>query len=168
MGAMTLPLPYPSRTWDRTLPKPPALLQHDPREVSISARSLSMLHHPISAFQIPTSLDIPRRSTVPCIEYQQTTTVPKLLEAARISPRLTSSVNDPESDVKGKRRHSQMACEVDSGEQSPTTSSPSATESASQYCLCQRDPKIPRPRNGMIEGFPLLRQVESAELDHHE
>ena len=160
MDAMTLPLPNPSIAWDRTLPKPQALLQESSREILSLGRSASLLHSSSNNIVAHPALESARRNTAPCLQYRASPQSPILQEPACIDPRLRPNADNSDTGLTKKRDLSHMAEELDSGEQSPTTSSPSATGSASQYCLCQRDPKIPRPRNGMSQSPMLAAQTK--------
>ena len=160
MDAMTLPQPNPSVAWDRTLPKPQALLQESSREFLGFGRSASLLHSSSNNITAHPALESARRNTAPCLQYRAIPHSPIQQEAACIDPRLRPIADSSGTDLTKKRDSSQMADDLDSGEQSPTTSSPSATGSASQYCLCQRDPKIPRPRNGMSLSPMLVTNVK--------
>lgn len=63
-----------------------------------------------------------------------------------------------------KQAAADEACPRDrSASSSPTKKEP-VKESATQFCLCQPDPKIPRPRNGMYNPITYLRRSLLREL----
>lgn len=149
---MTLSMPDPSSAWARTLPKPDAILQNLPEGI-FSRRGYSVSqHHLVTRSLSPEILesDLGRRSTLPSISYHeshpsgvnvgQTRMIdsisydPALLPATALGP------------LTRKRDASDMAEDSHSGSKSP--SSPIAGEGVKEFCLCQPDPKIPRPRNG--------------------
>ena len=150
---MALSMPPPHTTWDRTLPNPASLL---PSGVD-SRRSSSLLQHRISTdhFLAPVCDESGRRNTVHCL---------------------------PRPDNKKDHEEYVRQCQEPamSGEAAREASSEgtSPSESASEYCLCVPDPKIPRPRNGefstvniphsslanMVQAFILYRQNQHAEV----
>lgn len=148
---MTPPPPNPSIPWERTLPKPAALLQNPRSDAFMPRRGSSLLDHHIAAAESEVCLDRIRRHTVPNPIDQPRPSTHNLTEPARLAPIFPAEEDVFAEFLIRKRTASLMADGSESGEQSPTNSSPSAAESTSHYCLCQRDPKIPRPRNGMAK-----------------
>ena len=145
---MTASMPDHSLSWDRVLPAPHALLNGHPN-ASLPRRSSSLLqHHLISSKDLlDSSRD--RRSTVPSISYYLD---PKSSHIRPIPLRCSQDPSMPDQLATGpltrKRAASLMADESKTRETSPATTQDSISETANQFCLCQPDPKIPRPRNG--------------------
>lgn len=142
---MTLSVSSHSLLWDRTLPMPAPQIALDryPR------RNSSLLHHHTTSSQGPNveqvESDYARRNTVSCIPLTQT-----LINRSQSRDAIGGHVDVSEtSDSLGpltrKRNASVMSTETGSRSSSPSSTSP--TE-GSQFCLCQKEPKIPRPRNG--------------------
>ena len=155
-------MPDPLSSWDRILPKPNGILQNLPAG-TLTRRSSSLLqHHLVSRNLSPETLesDVGRRSTFPCISYHgiplsgvdgQTRIVDNLPREPALLPIASQET------LTRKRDAFHMAEESHSRPDSP--SSPSTGEGAKEFCLCQPDPKIPRPRNGMdplMQAFPCL------------
>lgn len=144
---MTASMPNHS-SWDRVLPAPHALLNGNANDL-LTRRSSSLLQHHL--FSSKDLLESPRdrRSTVPSISYQ---VKPTISPTSQILPR--GSVDSFTSDqpatgpLTRKRAASLMADESKTREISPATTQESNSETTNQFCLCQPDPKIPRPRNG--------------------
>ena len=148
-NAMTHLMPDPSVPWDRTLPKPTALLSHTPDNPFTQNKTVSWLHRHEAVIHPASPFETSRRSTVPNVVHQQRPITQETLDSARISPDFVPNGSSIEPLVTRKRSFSHMADEAHSSENSPTSSSQSATDSANQFCLCQSESKIPRPRNGM-------------------
>ena len=135
--------------WHRTtthLPKRASLLSDatiDPFPQRVT-RSASLLEHHIVRgpleHQLPENND--RRSTLPYLPHHfdsQPQPPPPIL----VHP----SIEDPYDTLNRKRKAPDMADKEDSEPSSPiSTGQP--PEAGSGYCLCQPEPKIPRPRNG--------------------
>lgn len=136
--------------WDRVLPAPSALLNANANDL-LPRRSSSLLqHHLISPKHLPES-PRDRRSTVPSIAYQANTRInPVASIPLRASQHLFASGEVATGPVTRKRAASLMADEPEARETSPATTHDSNPETTNQFCLCQPDPKIPRPRNGMF------------------
>ena len=143
---MSISIPEPSISWYRVLPKPTALL-HDHFNDPFSRRNSSLLQHHISSdnsFKAASDTTAGRRITVPSIAYSE----PPRSSPPSHSPVRTSIVSigtayADEGPVTRKRAASLMEDDSQSRDQSPHNE-----EAGNQYCLCQPDPKIPRPRNG--------------------
>lgn len=148
-------------SWDRVLPAPQALLNgHANHE--LPRRSSSLLQHHL--FSSKDLLDSPRdrRSTVPALSYYpepacwRTSQPIPALKIARASQDSSSSTSAPGPDqivqnqLSRKRTASLMADEPKARATSPATTQGSNSDNAGQFCLCQPDPKIPRPRNGTL------------------
>jgi len=153
-GLMTASMPKPSLSWDRVLPAPHALLNGNADEI-LPRRSSSLLQHHLFSSKDLLDSSRDRRSTVPSIAYQvnpsNSTVCPALSLAAQDFPvaRDFSAASQPASGpLTRKRAATLMADEAKSRETSPATTHDSISEATNQFCLCQPDPKIPRPRNG--------------------
>ena len=149
---MTLSMPDPSSAWDRTLPKPDAILQTLP-EGTFTRRGSSLLQHHLVSRSLSQEIlekDLGRRSTVPCISYNERRPSgvnggqTRMVDSTSYDPALLPTV--ALGPLTRKRDASDMTEESHSGSKSP--SSPVAGEGVKEFCLCQPDPKIPRPRNG--------------------
>lgn len=146
---MTAPIPNHSLSWDRVLPAPPALLNGHAND-SLPRRSSSLLQHHLLSSKDLVESSKDRRSTVPSISYQlpyRISPVPAL--PPRASQDSSGSDQHPTGPLTRKRAASLMADESKTRETSPATTQDSTSETTNQFCLCQPDPKIPRPRNGM-------------------
>lgn len=132
---MALSAPPPYSAFDRTLPKPSAMLPN----ATEARRSSSLLQHHISSgqFLAPVSDESGRRSTVSCL--------PRLA--------LERETVHTEYELVNHRQASIMSAESPTESSSEGTSPP---ETSSGYCLCVPDPKIPRPRNGKFCGSSTL------------
>lgn len=138
----------PSISWNRVLPKPPPLYHLDNHS---ERRSNPLFQHHLVSIGEPT--DTPdivrdRRKTIHGVPNQ---------ERPRYSPPVSPffraypiHVSDdlPSGPLTRKRAASLMAEESSEREPSPASTSNSNPEPTNQFCLCQPDPKIPRPRNG--------------------
>lgn len=144
---MTLSVSSHSSLWDRTLPMPmpttQLVLDRYPR------RNFSLLQHHITSNQ---GLDVGqtepgyiRRNTVSCIPLTQTLSNRPQSRDAVDGHVAISETSDSLGPISRKRNASVMSTETASRSTSPSSTSP--TE-GSQFCLCQPEPKIPRPRNG--------------------
>lgn len=155
-GAMALSATPPYTTFDRTLPKPIPLLPNG----TDARRSSSLLQHHISSdqFLTPAADESGRRNTVPCLPR----------------PGIEASNHQADDELVRHRQASVMSGGSNADCSSDDTSPP---EGASGYCLCVRDPKIPRPRNGescgtvpafvvtnVVQAFILYRQAQHAEV----
>ena len=163
---MTPSVPHAPILWNRVLPKPTALLGEYAEEPPDHQRSTSLLQHHIASanFAYDVLASGSRRSTVPSISYSARppppTPTPPDHPHPHPHPPWTDSTNLPSDESTGtrlgplsrKRTASLMASNPPSRETSPSSSSYPIhipIEPASQFCLCQPEPKIPRPRNGM-------------------
>ena len=151
MPFMSLSIPDDSISWNRILPKPTALL-HDHFNDPFPRRNSSLLQHHITSdtFLKAVSDDSPgRRITVPSISYSATPkSEPPIQCLLNNSADSASTLYANEGQVGRKRNGSLMENESEPRDPSPLTQHPSE-EAGNQFCLCQPDPKIPRPRNGM-------------------
>lgn len=144
---MALSANAPYTTFDRTLPKPIPLLPNG----TDARRSSSLLQHHISSdqFLTPAADESGRRNTVLCL--------PRLgLEAEK---------HPADHELVRQRQVSIMSGGSNADSSSDDTS---PAEGPSGYCLCVRDPKIPRPRNGELRGkYPLSLSLTWSELSFY-
>jgi HMG box factor, other len=147
MPLMSISIPDPAISWYRVLPKPTALL-HNHFDDPFAQQKSSLLQHHITSDHSPKAVSDTisgRRITIPSIAYSEIPrSSPPIHSAARNSTVSIGSAYADEGPVARKRTASLM----EDGGQSPERS-PRNEESGNQFCLCQPDPKIPRPRNGM-------------------
>lgn len=152
---MTASMPDHSLSWDRVLPAPHALLNGLTNDLPPRRTSSLLQHHLVSSKDLLES-SRERRSTVTSISYHQG---PQLSPARPISvlqfpPDSSTSDQPTKVPLTRKRAASLMADEVNTRETSPVTTQDSISGKTNQFCLCQPDPKIPRPRNGMFLSRP--------------
>jgi HMG box factor, other len=129
------------------LPKPAALL-HDRFNDPFAPQNSSLLQHHITSDRSskdPSNIISERRITVPSIAYS---------EIPRSSPPIRSPLRDSLVSIgstytdEGPGNRKRTASFMEDDTKSPDRSSRNE-ESENHFCLCQPDPKIPRPRNGM-------------------
>ena len=151
MSLMSMSTPEPSISWYRVLPKPAALL-HEHFNDPFPQRHSSLLQHHITSDKPSKAVSDTisgRRTTVPSIAYSE---VPRPSPPSRSPVRNSivsiGSIYTDEGSVATKRTASLM----EDGLQSPDRSL-RKEESGNQFCLCQPDPKIPRPRNGTCHSL---------------
>jgi HMG box factor, other len=147
---MTASMPNHSLSWDRVLPAPHALLNGNADDI-LPRRSSSLLQHHLFSSKDLQDSSKDRRSTVPSIAYQVNPSISSITPAP--SPAAQDypggTVNQAATGpLTRKRAATLMANESKSRETSPATTHDSISEASNQFCLCQPDPKIPRPRNG--------------------
>jgi HMG box factor, other len=150
---MSISIPDPSISWYRVLPKPPALL-HEHFNDPFPRRNSSLLQHHITSdksFGSVSDSIAGRRITVPSIAYSE---IPR--SSSRIdSPVRNSTISIGSTytgDAPVSRKRSASLMEDGPRSRDP---SPHSDEASNQFCLCQPDPKIPRPRNGTC-SFPFI------------
>src|SRR5437763_15026940 len=152
MPLMSLSVPEPSISWYRVLPKPTALL-HDHFHDPFATHNSSLLQHHIppshKSSQGPSNASSERRITVPSIAYSE---IPK--SGSSIPSPLKDSLvpigNAYTDDGPATRKRTVSLME---GDAQSADRSFQKDESGNQFCLCQPDPKIPRPRNGTCLFF---------------
>lgn len=136
-----------SISWNRVLPKPPALYHLDD---SPDRRSLPLFQHHIVPIGEPTRPPDPtrdRRNTIHGLSPgHRPSSSPTISSFYRAYP---VQVHDDLiiCPVTRKRAASLMADGSSPREGSPESEN-SNPEPTNQFCLCQPEPKIPRPRNG--------------------
>jgi HMG box factor, other len=150
-----------SLSWDRVLPAPHALLNGHSNDLLPRGSSSLLQHHLVSSRDLLVSPK-DRRSTVPSISYhvepRRNSFLPQLARGSQDSSASDQSAIGP---LTRKRAASLMADDSKTRETSPATTQGSISENANQFCLCQPDPKIPRPRNGTSLNLSLFRLTGS-------
>ncbi|KAK6440982.1 slightly ste11-like protein [Oleoguttula sp. CCFEE 5521] len=149
-----LPIPAPDegrivftrQLWQRTMPE-------EPSEQAVSTRSYSQgsLIHPINtSISRRASSSVSSRSirSASSPSGSRTPLTPEESPPFRSTRKRTASIAEREDKGLG------------SNEVTPAHTRASSGDSASQVCLCQPDPKIPRPRNAFI----LYRQHHQAKV----
>ena len=151
---MTASMPSRSSSfWNRVLPAPPALLDGRNATESFPRRSCSLFPPQLSSPSNHEPQDSKeRRSTISNASNGRRTSIANVTPCVESSFRLldTSSRSEQRNtaDFNRKRAASLMAADSRSRESSPTISRKSVSSNSDHFCLCQPDPKIPRPRNG--------------------
>lgn len=159
---MSASISDPSIPWNRVLPKPPTLLNDRP-DGPFGKRNISLLnHHTVSERYSKDLLEsgTGRRSTVPSISYPQMPSSSLEFQLPSRESDTNASISTDRSSLGSlarKRTLSLMADEPRSREQSPSNQS-AIIEPLPQFCLCQPEPKIPRPRNGELL-FPISQHI---------
>lgn len=149
MPIMSLSMPDQTVPWNRVLPKPTALL-HDYFNDPFSRRDSSLLQHHVTSDRISGAVSddsASRRLTVPSIAYSEAPRSP-VRPSVSDSKTSVSTLRIDEGAIARKRTASLMEDDLPSRDPSPMIED-QAEDSPNQFCLCQPDPKIPRPRNGM-------------------
>ena len=142
------PMDSSSVSWYRVLPKPPSLFNHD--NPAGTPRRDSLLQHKI-VHEPPPPPPHPLDGT----KYRRNTFDSLASKSLREPSPEPIRARDPYANeslrlgpLTRKRAASQMADDESPQSTSPASPSTSAAEPTTQFCLCQPDPKIPRPRNG--------------------
>jgi HMG box factor, other len=149
-------MPNHTLSWDRILPAPHALLNGNANDLLPRRSSSLFQHHLCSSKDL---LDSPkdRRGTVPSISYQADLRICPIPPIPQRGSQDSSASDQPATGpLTRKRAASLMADESTIRETSPATTRDSISETTNQFCLCQPDPKIPRPRNGTSLIFSLF------------
>ncbi|EEQ84927.1 HMG box transcriptional regulator [Blastomyces dermatitidis ER-3] len=140
-------------SWDRVLPKPPALY-YDPIGRDFPTRTSTPVDHQIMIDKFSKIAD--EESCHQSVGLESRALGASLLRATIPSPETSVLAEVPPliSPIARKRPCSLITSEAARQERSASSSSSKSTsskESSSlQFCLCQPDPKIPRPRNAFI------------------
>lgn len=139
--------------YHRVLPPPPTVPAHCLAAAQVTRRDTLTVHRTMTAEEPRNAADKDRIAT------SSNKTSPSLsphgdnspqspeLEISEVSTKVASPVHSTR-----KRSSSHLAERDTSTEQSLppiSTAIPRSEDPLSQVCLCQRDPKVPRPRNGM-------------------
>jgi HMG box factor, other len=136
-------------SWDRVLPAPDALLNGQANDL-LPRRSSSLLQHHLVCSKDLLESSKDRRSTVPSISYHMHPGISPIHPILPLGSQGSSTSDHlPTGPLTRKRTATLMAEESKTRETSPAITQDSISETTNQFCLCQPDPKIPRPRNGM-------------------
>lgn len=146
-------------SYDRVLPKPPAL-HYDSPQASLSRPTSNLLEHKIMNDGITMSDHQMDKAT----SYRYSESLPQVnllsLHRSRLSAEKTPTSPSASSTLESSKPTSglptkslpmrdQSSISERSSSSSPVKpAAPGPRESVTQFCLCQPDPKIPRPRNG--------------------
>ncbi len=153
---MTLSISNEPSPWHRTtthLPKRASLMSDatiDPFPQRVT-RSASLLEHHIVRGPLEHSgaEENGRRSSVPYLPHHlDSQFAPPPPPQNLIHP----SVEDPYDPLHRKRKISDMAEREETDTSSPISTG-QGPDAGTGYCLCQPEPKIPRPRNGQCRPF---------------
>lgn len=134
----------PSISWNRVLPRPPGFYHLDDHS---GEQSHSLFPHHLVSIGEPTNPSSIRQDRRNTIHNATTRDRPPIAPFFRAYPINAYSDLLP-GPLTRKRAASLMAEGSSPREASPASTSNSNPEITSQFCLCQPDPKIPRPRNG--------------------
>jgi HMG box factor len=120
-------------SYDRVLPKPVALRYES---VQVTPRPSNLLDHKIMN-DLPNSMHEGRYDPRPVSQSHVTLNMPESKMGKPVGPMLTT---------KGlpMRERSERSSSSSASSNSPIKSK----DSPVQFCLCQPEPKVPRPRNG--------------------
>ncbi|KKK19460.1 hypothetical protein ARAM_004135 [Aspergillus rambellii] len=145
-------------SYDRVLPKPPAL-HYDSSQVSLSRPTSNLLEHKIMNDDIA----MVDRGDVTAPSYRYSDGLPQVhlssLNRTKIALNKVTATAAPVDASKSAAALTTKSLPLRergsvserSSSSSPVKSAPSGPrESVTQFCLCQPDPKIPRPRNAFI------------------
>ncbi|OJD23573.1 hypothetical protein ACJ73_05072 [Blastomyces percursus] len=140
-------------SWDRVLPKPPAL-HYDPTRRDFPTRTSTPVDHQIMIEKFSQIAD--KESCHQSVGLESRALAASFLGAPIPSPETSMLAEVPPliSPIARKRPCSLITFEAARQERSASSSSSKSTSSKEsyslQFCLCQPDPKIPRPRNAFI------------------
>lgn len=160
-------------SYDRVLPKPPAL-HYDSPQASLSRPTSNLLEHKIMNDGITMSDHQMDKAT----SYRYSESLPQVnllsLHRSRLSAEKTPTSPSASSTLESSKPTSglptkslpmrdQSSISERSSSSSPVKpAAPGPRESVTQFCLCQPDPKIPRPRNGKPIGQEYYTQPLTA------
>lgn len=151
-------------SFDRVLPRPPALFDdattriHRPTSSLLEHKIMNRDNHmPRSPISLQHKLNTNGSMSDSCstaMSQMKLSSInrEKMAENGHIQPGAFPSPRTPSRTSNDSIIDMPMRDRSASG--SPTTKLEAAKEAASQFCLCQPDPKIPRPRNGEFHNAP--------------
>ncbi|KAJ5101663.1 hypothetical protein NUU61_003885 [Penicillium alfredii] len=164
-------------SYDRVLPNPAALYESAP--VTLPRPTSNLLDHKIMNDDLSNSAMASRRPSeggpvgAPCRYAGPPSTLPQLSSITRAKDTFQKIVSPMSSEPRALKPVNPVLATKDipirerSSSSSASSTSPVKSahkESALQFCLCQPDPKIPRPRNAFI----LYRQhYQSVVVSHN-
>ncbi|PWY87301.1 HMG box protein [Aspergillus sclerotioniger CBS 115572] len=154
-------------SYDRVLPKPPLLHYESSRHGALPRSTSSLLEHKIMNDDVAKVSMMDRHlDAAPFGGHRRfTDTLPPVhltslnrtkMALNKIASNAASAIEAPKSTslltTKSIPLRERSSLSERSSSSSPvkTSNAPTPRESATQFCLCQPDPKIPRPRNAFI------------------
>lgn len=140
-------------SYDRVLPKPPALYHDSQRRDLPAARTSTPLAHKIMTDRFSKAIAEQNEHQSAPVEGAAAVVPYRSNGAALKTPSSAIELTAALSTVPRKRTVSLITSEATRQERATSTSSSkssSSRDSNIQFCLCQPDPKIPRPRNGLF------------------
>ncbi|PWY63947.1 HMG box protein [Aspergillus eucalypticola CBS 122712] len=154
-------------SYDRVLPKPPLLHHDSSHHLPLSRPTSNLLEHKIMNDDVAkvsmmdrhldsSALSGHRRFTDTLPPVHLTTLNRSKVALNKVASNAASAIEVPKSanllPTKAIPLRERSSLSERSSSSSPIKSSnaPTPRESATQFCLCQPDPKIPRPRNAFI------------------
>ena len=124
-------------------------------------RAASLLDHHIvrDGQQDARVADNGRRSTVPILPHPAPPLIAAPPPPPALDPGYPTSVVHPEHfrDTRNRSMQEMAGPDISEGSSSPTSTG--QMEGGNQFCLCQPEPKIPRPRNGKDPCCPDFRRL---------
>lgn len=148
-------------SYDRVLPKPPAL--HYDSQVTLSRPTSNLLEHKIMNDDLTKMSVMDHRRDAPPVGAScryVADALPQVhlssLNRAKIALNKiasTAPIEPPRSTEPGLTPQLPLR-ERSSVSERSSSASPTKRESETKFCLCQPDPKIPRPRNGKLSKSP--------------
>ena len=150
----------PSISWNRILPRP-SPLYHDQLEDRFGRRSSSLLQHHLVSIGEPENLTgsyKDRRGAIQDIPERERSRLNPLYGPFAGSEKTHAISAFPQKFSTSQRVAPLMAEESSPRDESSSSNSISAAEPTNQFCLCQPDPKIPRPRNGKFFFYCFVLQ----------
>ena len=153
-------------SYDRVLPKPPLLHHDSSHHLPLSRPTSNLLEHKIMNDDVAkvsmmdrhldtAALSGHRRFTDTLPPVHLTTLNRSKVALNKVASNAASAIEVPKSanllptKAIPLRERSSLSERSSSSSPIKTSNTPTPRESATQFCLCQPDPKIPRPRNGM-------------------
>lgn len=147
-------------SYDRVLPKPPAL--HYDSQVTLSRPTSNLLEHKIMNDDLTKMSVMDHRRDAPPVGAScryVADTLPQVhlssLNRAKIALNKiasTAPIDAPRPTEPGAITSQMPLRERSSVSERSSSASPTKRESETKFCLCQPDPKIPRPRNGKLSN----------------
>lgn len=138
---------HPSMSYHRVLPAPSSLATQDSSPWSIEPDSL--LRHKIMTTESSNNLNSKPKNLTPSQKPSSPAGDKAILSPGQES--LEDYIDSPQARTRSSSQISNESYRLEG--RLPSVSW--QRESPTQICLCQPDPKIPRPRNGMSDALPI-------------